>query len=87
LTAGKVVSNLREARNTLTQRTFAYYDDSIPAFGETKMDVSRMRNGDIAGLAVFQDPYAYIAVKQTKGLKYIIMVNNGETIDSAAINS
>jgi beta-xylosidase len=87
LTAGKVVSNLREARNTLTQRTFAYYDDSIPAFGETKMDVSRMRNGDIAGLAVFQDPYAYIAIKQTKGLKYIIMVNNGETIDSAAINS
>ncbi len=87
LTAGKVVSNLREARNTLTQRTFTYYDDSTPAFGETKMDVSKMRDGDMAGLAVFQDPYAYIAVKQWDGSKYLIMVNNGKTIDSAIMNT
>ena len=41
-----------------------------------------MKDGDIAGLAVFQDPYAYIAVKRVNSSKYIIMVNNGETIDS-----
>ncbi len=29
-----------------------------------KMDISKMKNGDVAGLAVFQDPYAYIGVKQ-----------------------
>jgi len=87
LTAGKIVSNFREARNSLTQRTFTYYDDSISAFGETKMDVSKMRDGDIAGLAIFQDPYAYIAVKQMNGSKYIVMVNNGTTIDSAVFNS
>ena len=45
-----------------------------------------MKDGDIAGIAVFQDPYAYIAVKQTMGKKYIIMVNNGATVDSVPLN-
>ena len=39
-----------------------------------------MKDGDIAGLAVLQDPYAYIGVKQTDGKKYIIMVNNGKRL-------
>jgi len=46
-----------------------------------------MKDGDVAGLAVFQDPYAYISVKQKKGSKYITMVNDGKTIDSTAIQS
>jgi beta-xylosidase len=50
------------------------------------MDVRNMKEGDIAGLAVFQDPYAYIDVKQTKGSKYVIMVNNGKTIDSVFLH-
>ena len=45
-----------------------------------------MKEGDIAGLAVFQDPYAFIAIKQTNGSKYITMVNNGKTVDSVAIS-
>ena len=86
LTTGKVASDLREARNTLTQRTFTYYSDSIPTIGVTKINFSKMKNGDIAGLAVFQDPYAYIGVKQMSGSRYIVMVNNGRTIDSVVIN-
>ena len=50
------------------------------------MDVSHMKDGDIAGLAVFQQPYAYIAVKQQNGRKYILMVNDGKTVDSVAMN-
>jgi beta-xylosidase len=80
LTTGKVVPNLREARNTLSQRPFANYDQSIPTIGVAKMDAGHMKDGDIAGLAVFQDPYAFIAVKQESGSKQLIMVNNGETI-------
>ncbi len=80
LITGKAVANLREARNTLTQRPFANYDQSVPTIGVTKMDIGHMKDGDIAGLAVFQDPYAYIAVKQDSGSKQLIMVNNGETI-------
>src|SRR5205823_2355963 len=63
LATAKVVTDLREARNTLTQRAFTYYSDSIKTVGVTKMDVSKMKDGDIGGLAIFQDPYAYIGVK------------------------
>lgn len=86
LTTGKVVSNLREARNTLTQRPFANYDQTIPTIAVTKIEVNNMKDGDVAGLAVFQDPYAYIAVKQDNGSKQFIMVNDGETIASVSMN-
>ncbi len=86
LATASVVSDLTMARNTLTQRPFANRDQKIPTTAVTKMDVSHMKDGDIAGLAVFQQPYAYIAVKQQKGRKYILMVNNGKTIDSVAID-
>ena len=75
------------ARNTLTQRPFANTIKLFLQYATTKMDVSKMKDGDIAGLAVFQDPYAYIAVKQKKAKKFILMVNNGKTIDSVAINA
>ncbi len=87
LKTGKVVSNLREARNTLTQRPFANYDQTIPTIGIIKLEVDHMKEGDIAGLAVFQEPYAYIAVKQINGSKQLIMVNNGETIASVPIKA
>lgn len=81
-----VVTNLREAQNTLTQRPFAAYDKTLPTIGVTKIEVNHMKDGDISGLAIFQDPYAFIAVKQVNGSKYIIMVNNGKEIDSAVID-
>jgi beta-xylosidase len=82
LMAGRVVSNLPEAPNTLTQRPFAKYDQTIPTTGATRMDITHMKDGDMAGLAVFQDPYAYIAVKKDQGSSYLIMVNNGESVAS-----
>ena len=85
LATAKVVANLPEARNMLTQRPFAHYDQTTPTIGATKMNVDNMKDGDIAGLAIFQDPYAYIAVKQDNGLKQLIMVNNGETIASKPV--
>lgn len=86
LSTAKVVHSLREARNTLTQRMFAYYSKTIPSTAVTKIETAGMKSGDIAGLAIFQDPFAYIAVKQNSASKYIIMVNNGTTIDSVAMN-
>lgn len=76
------VSNLREARNTLTQRIFAKYSTSLPSEGIVKMDFKNMKEGDIAGLAVFQNPYAYIGIKKTNGKSYVVMINNGVTVDS-----
>jgi beta-xylosidase len=81
----KVVDSLQKARNTLTQRMFAYYSDTLASIATTKMDIGNMKEGDIAGLAVFQDPYAYIGIKKVNGQNYVIMVNNGKTIDSSVV--
>jgi beta-xylosidase len=86
LTTGKVVTSLPEARNMLTQRSFASYDNRIPTTGTTRMEINNMKDGDIAGLAVFQDPYAFIAVRQNKNSKMLVMVNNGKVIDSLIFN-
>ncbi|OGU34480.1 MAG: hypothetical protein A2068_02105 [Ignavibacteria bacterium GWB2_35_6b] len=79
--------SLTKARNTLTQRMFAYYSDSTLTVGTTKIDINNMKDGDIAGLAIFQDPYGFIGVKKINGKKYITMVHNGSQIDSAEINT
>jgi beta-xylosidase len=71
----------------LTQRSFASYDQTIPTIAASRLEVKNMKDGDIAGLAVFQDPYAYIAVKQNKGSKFLVMINNGKVIDSLSINN
>jgi beta-xylosidase len=82
LTTVNPVLDLTQARNTLTQRPFAKHDQSIPTIATAKIDVKHMKMGDEAGLAVFQTPYAYIAVRENNGSKYIVMVNNGKAIDS-----
>ena len=87
LMTASLTEDFRMARNTLTQRPFAKRYQSIPTIATTKIDVSHMSDGDIAGLAVFQDPYAYIAIKENSGKHYIIMVNSGKTIDSAVVNT
>lgn len=87
LSTAKVVANLRDARNTLAQRIFAYYSKTFGTTATIKINIDSMKNGDIAGLAVFQDPYAYIGIKNNNGNKYAIMVNNGKAIDSVSINT
>ncbi len=82
-----VTNDLKMARNSLTQRTWAYYSDEVPSSAVAKFDVSKMKDGDIAGFAIFQDPYAYIAVKKTGDISELIMVNNGQTIATAPLAS
>ena len=73
-----ITDNLKQARNMLTQRIFGYniantastaYADS---YGTVAIDTKGMQDGDVAGLCVFQDPYAYIAVRQIDGKKYLV---------------
>ena len=85
LRTARVVDSLPKALNTLTQRMVAYYSDTLVSIATTKMDISHMKEGDIAGLAVFQDPYAFIGIKKSNGKNYILMVNNGKSIDSAVV--
>lgn len=78
-------ATIMSARNTLTQRIIGKYDQLQPTVSTAKMDVGGMKEGDYAGLCVFQDPYAFIGVKATASGKYLVMVNNGRVVDSLAL--
>ena len=68
LKAEVLAHNIRDARNTLTQRTFG-----PTCSAETKLDASMMRDGDCAGLTSFQNRYGYVGVEVIDGVKYVVM--------------
>lgn len=59
------------AKNTLTQRTFG-----PECTGEIAVDVSKMKNGDFAGIALLQRKYGLVGVKMENGKKYIFAGNS-----------
>ncbi|WP_328854357.1 family 43 glycosylhydrolase [Microbispora hainanensis] len=101
LTTGKVVTGkyvytklsgrdeltwFEEARNTLSQRTFGPRQSV-----ETKMDISGMKNGDVAGLAAYNRGFSYVAVKRVDGQNTLGVVNRVQPfavdIDQSAVES
>ena len=78
LRTASVTTDLKQARNTLTQRMFGYNVEGTASasytdtYGTAKIDVSGMLEGDVCGLAIFQDPYAYIGVKMKDGKKQLV---------------
>lgn len=75
-----------EARNTLSQRTFGP-SQSV----ETTLDVSGMKNGDVAGLAAYNRNFSYVAVKRVGGVNTVGVVNRSlpfsASIDQAAVEA
>ena len=72
LYTANVTDEMHWAKNTLTQRILGYHADMTRSYGTIKMEIGDMQNGDVAGLSVFQDPYAYIAVEMKDDQKSII---------------
>jgi beta-xylosidase len=70
LTTGRVDTLFVQARNTLTQRTFGPV-----CSGSTVIDVTNMREGDFAGLALLQRKFALVGVKYNNGKKSVAMVS------------
>ncbi len=68
LKAGNMAHNIRDARNTLTQRTFG-----PKCSAETLLDASGMKDGDCAGLVAFQNRYGYVGIEQEGNQRYIVM--------------
>lgn len=76
LKTGNVVDSLLKARNTLTQRTFG------PACsGVIRMDISKMNDGDVAGLGSLSFKYGYIAVKKEGQTAKLQMVDASQNND------
>jgi beta-xylosidase len=70
LTCGRVDTELTQARNTLTQRTFGPESSAT-----TAIDVTHMKDGDYAGLVAFQRKYGFVGVKELGGASSIVMVS------------
>jgi len=70
LSTGRTDSLFVSARNTLTQRTFGPVSSAT-----TLIDVSGMKEGDVAGLAAFQRKFGQVGVKMVDGKKLLFMTN------------
>ncbi len=70
LITGRTDTDFLTARNTLTQRTIG-----PECSGSTSIDVSEMKEGDFAGLALLQKKYGLVGVKYENGTKKIVMVS------------
>ena len=58
-----VVQELHQAQGMLTQRIFA--NPYRASTGTVRLDVSNLKEGDRAGICIFQDPYAMLCVERT----------------------
>jgi beta-xylosidase len=83
LTTGRLDSSFVMARNTLTQRTIGPV-----CSGSTSIDVSNMKEGDFAGLALLQKKYGLLGVKFNTGNKSIVMVSaeSGEAVEMESVS-
>lgn len=70
LTTGRIDTSFVMARNTLTQRTIG-----PECTGSTLIDVTNMKEGDVAGLALLQRKFGIVGVKFENGSKSIVMIN------------
>lgn len=81
LTTGRLDSEILQARNTLTQRTFGPVSSAT-----TKIDTGNMKDGDCAGLIALQKKYGFVGVKMEGNSKSIVMIsaqsNSPEEVES-----
>ncbi len=80
LKTGKVTQSIFEARNMLSQRT-----EGRKCSGVVALDVSNMREGDIAGLAAYCSEPGIIQVVVENGQKFIVMKDRDEEKERVAL--
>ena len=74
----RVVNNLFAAPNTLTQRM-----EGPECSGIISIDVSEMKNGDVAGLSAFNGDAGVLSVIMDGNKKYISMASNSVVLDNS----
>ena len=82
LKTGRIDSSFLSARNTLTQRTIGPVCTGITSIG-----VSKMKDGDVAGLCLLQKNYGLVGVQMNGKSKSIIMINatGGQPVEAAEV--
>ena len=71
LTTSRKDTSFYQVRNMLTQRTIGPHASAV-----ISIDVSGMKEGDFAGLTLFQKKYGQVGVKFSNGAKSIVVFNN-----------
>ncbi|MDQ1919184.1 glycoside hydrolase family 43 protein [Massilia pseudoviolaceinigra] len=69
LKTGRIDTDFLLARNTLTQRTIGPTSSA-----SVVLDISKMKDGDFAGLSAFQKEYGSVGVKVEREKKAIVMI-------------
>jgi beta-xylosidase len=69
LYTANVTDNPYQAHNTVTQRMFRFHSSPNESYATIGVDISGMKEGDVVGLGVFQDPQAFVGVKMIDGVK------------------
>jgi len=72
-----LAKSLKHARNTLTQRV-----QGPSSEGTVEIDLSGLKDGNVAGFGIFEFPYAYVSVEQENGKRKIVMNNNEEIVET-----
>jgi len=73
LKTGRIDTDFLLSRNTLTQRTIGPTSSASVA-----VDISKMKEGDFAGLSALQKEYGLVGVKVEEGKKSIVMINTNK---------
>lgn len=70
ITTSRVDTSFYTVKNILTQRTIG-----PECIGYTRVDVSKMKDGDFAGLTLFQKRYGQVGVRFENGVKSVVMIS------------
>ena len=86
LKTGRTDTSFATARNTLTQRTFGPESSA-----SVSIDISNMKDGDVAGLGLLQKNYGFVGIKAGKGTATMVMVSavagKGEELESIPVDT
>ena len=82
LKTGKVVASIFEARNTLSQRT-----EGPRSRGTVKLDISAMRQGDCAGLAIYCSEPGTLTIRREEAATTLSMTDRGEVVDAVTLHA
>jgi beta-xylosidase len=82
LKTGRTDTSFLQARNSLTQRTIGPVCSGI-----ISLDISKMKDGDFAGLGLLQKQFGLLGVKIDGSSKAVVMVNagTGKPVEAASI--
>lgn len=78
LKTGRVVDNIFAAPNSITQRM-----QGPKCSGVVSLDISKMKDGDVAGLSAFNGDAGVLSVVMVGNQKYLTMANNSVVLDNA----